>query len=87
VLVSTPTHDRRTTLVMAQPAVLDGARRVVKANVGPKLADRLDGATSSELKAIVAGIDALLAVLDRSAAAPPGRLTVDAPRQRAKRRP
>lgn len=84
VLVSTPTHDRRSTMVQAKKAVIEGARRVVKADIGPKLAGRLREASAVELQAILAGIDALLAALDRStsAAADAGA----APRARSKRR-
>jgi len=69
VLVSTPSHDRRATLVQAKKAVIDGARRVVKADIGTKLAGRLRTASTTELETILAGLDTLLAVLDRSTAA------------------
>jgi len=66
--ITTPEHDRRSTLVHATKAVMRSARRVVRAEIGWKFAGRLPEASAAELKAILGGIDALLLVLDRRAA-------------------
>jgi DNA-binding MarR family transcriptional regulator len=64
VVATTPIHDRRATLVQARQEVVEGARRVLSADVGTRLAGQLD-ASAGELKAIVRGIETLNAVLDR----------------------
>jgi DNA-binding MarR family transcriptional regulator len=65
VAVTTPTHDRRATLVRPRKEVVEGARRVLSADIATRLAGELREASSTELKAIVRGLETLNDVLDR----------------------
>lgn len=65
VAVTTPSHDRRSTLVQAKREVIESARRVVAQAIEPQLAKALSSASEPELKAIVRGIETLNAVLER----------------------
>lgn len=65
VVVSTPSHDRRSTLVHAKREVIEGARRVVAQEIEPQLSKQLSAASEAEIKAIVRGIETLNAVLER----------------------
>jgi DNA-binding MarR family transcriptional regulator len=65
VVIATPSHDRRATLVHAKKEVIAGARKVLAAEIAPHLATHLEVATSAELKTILRGLAVLVDVLQR----------------------